>query len=225
MTLLFIALTACAPADLGGNEDELGQPRSLLANCVRDGGGEQLNLRYDSDGYPSSAEWADGEVSYQERSILDALGRPVVTERSSPQVGVYRHTESSYIQDTWKLDSVRDVVFEEELRHQYSWARGGYMVEDGSECFQYVDLGVGIRPGMHQIFCDGEQAVLTRYRWQSDRLVELERTSAPDGILRILYTYDALGRLSSELRETDSGADGEYEESSLADYTWACASD
>ncbi|MFT5582565.1 MAG: YD repeat-containing protein [Cognaticolwellia sp.] len=227
MSLMLLSLSlGCLPENLGGREDTLGHPRFLLADCVRDAGGLAVNIRYDSDGYLSSAEWPDGEVSFQERSILDVLGRPVVTERSTPQSTSVTYTERSYVADDWKLASVLEASRGDEILREYSWARGGFLIQDGSDCVEYVDLALGIRPSARHQICDGEELGLTRYRWRDDRVVEIEQSGAAEPSLRIRYTYDEQGRLSGEQSELDLNADGLFEEGVAVAYTrvytWDC---
>ena len=227
MSLMLLSLSlGCLPENLGGPEDRLGHPRSHLANCVRDAGGLAVNLRYDSQGYLSFAEWPDGELSFQERSVLDALGRPVFTERFTPQSGVVRRTERSYLSDSWKLVSVLEVSQGEDMLFEYSWARGGFLIQDASDCVEYVDLALGLRPSTQHQICDGEELGLIRYRWRDDRVVEIEQSGAGEPSMRIRYAYDEQGRLSGEETELDVNADGLFEEGVAAAYTraytWDC---
>jgi hypothetical protein len=220
--LTVFLLSACAPADLGGNEDSLGQPRSLLANCVRYGTEDELRLRYDGSGYLAFGEWSDGSLSFQERTVLDSLGRPVLTERSTPEVGLVSHVERSYLEESWKLETVREQHWDEETVSTYTGARGGYLVESDSECFRYVDLAVGLRAASEHTFCDGEELGVNHLRWRDDRLVELERSSATDVSLRLRNTFDAQGLLSSQTTEMDMDSDGVFEEILVSDYSWDC---
>lgn len=224
-TLLF----ACAPSDIGANEDGLGHPRSLLADCVQmDAYG--MAWHYDGNGHYSEAYWQGG--SRFQVMELDTLGRPFRMTAGSPADAAERRVDYrqdyAYVGETWMLASVVDQLINsgEVKRSHYTWARGAYLVEGDGPCVRYVELGAGIRPSMSQWICGGEVDSETHYTWSETRLLEV-RTETVDEA-----RYDAWTRYSygpdERLLSTESQLTSEDPELEAFEdydsYTWDCQS-
>jgi hypothetical protein len=220
-------LLACAPSDIGANEDELGQPRSLLGDCVqRDLNGEEVH--YDSNGYVAARISGDGTVLTEEHTELDGLGRPLQSERFSPQLGqVILRGQYGYVGETWQLDSIYEVDgFGEQSTQSYTWVRGAYLVEGDSLCVRYVELAAGIRPRQAQLICDGELVYEALYTWSNERVTQMRELlhNEPELEFRHRYIYGLEGRLQSVNVQAGGGGDADFVDYLELDYTWDCQS-